>query len=201
MSMTTNSREPLILLNGELVSLGPLSKADIPNLTRWCNDPIALLLGGDDLIPITETRSEALWTKFIEEENDKRIFFTIYEKASMRPIGMCNLRDINTLHGTGELGILIGDAGDRGKGYGTETVALLADYGFTAFGLKNIWLDTLSVNTGAIRAYEKAGFREIGRRRAAHHFGNEVYDVVLMAGVPEEFYALHKSVIVNPYGS
>mgnify|MGYP000299983241 CR=1 FL=1 len=197
--MTTQEHEIHILLKGAMVSLGPLKKSDIPNLTRWYNDPITLLLGGDDMIPSSESRSEAFWSKFIDEENDKRIFFTIYENASMRPIGMCNLRDINLMHGTGELGILIGDAADRGKGYGTETVALLVDYGFTAFGLTNIWLDTLSVNRAGIRAYEKAGFKEIGRRRGAHRFGNQVYDVVLMDCVPEDFYALHETVIVNPY--
>ena len=197
--MTTQEHEIHILLKGAMGSLGPLKKSDIPNLTRWYNDPITLLLGGDDMIPSSESRSEAFWSKFIDEENDKRIFFTIYENASMRPIGMCNLRDINLMHGTGELGILIGDAADRGKGYGTETVALLVDYGFTAFGLTNIWLDTLSVNRAGIRAYEKAGFKEIGRRRGAHRFGNQVYDVVLMDCVPEDFYALHETVIVNPY--
>jgi diamine N-acetyltransferase len=200
MSMTTRNDEPHILLKGKLVSLGPLQKSEVPFLTRWYNDPITLLLGGDDLIPTSEARSEALWTKFIEEENDKRIFFTMYEKTSMRPIGMCNLRDIDTRLGTGELGIIIGDAGDRGKGYGSETVSLLVDYGFTAFGLTNIWLDTLSSNTAAIRAYEKAGFKEIGRRRGSHRIGTRVYDTVLMDCIPADFYALHESVIVNPYG-
>jgi RimJ/RimL family protein N-acetyltransferase len=197
--MTTANDEPQILLKGTLVSLGPMRKSEIPLLTRWHNDPITLLLGGDDLIPTTEARSEALWTKFIEEENDKRIFFTMYENRSMRQIGMCNLRDINVLHGTGELGILIGDAGDRGKGYGSETVALLADYGFTAFGLVNIWLDTLSANKAGIRAYEKAGFKEIGRRRGSHRIGTQVYDTVLMDCIPADFYALHESMIENPY--
>ena len=198
--MSTNNDKPHILLIGARVSLGPLQKSEIPLLTRWYNDPMALLLGGDDLIPTSEARSEELWTKIIEEKNDKRIFFAMYENASMRPIGMCNLRDINTLHGTGEIGIIIGDAGDRGKGYGTETVALLVDYGFTAFGLTNIWLDALSANAAAIRAYEKAGFKEIGRRRGSHRFGTQVYDTVLMDCIPADFYAQHESVIVNPYG-
>ena len=198
--MSTGNNDPHIFLKGTLVALGPLSKSEIPLLTRWYNDPITLLLGGDDLIPTSEARSEALWTKFLEEENDKRVFFTIYENSSMRPIGMCNIRDINTLHGTGELGILIGDAGDRGKGYGSEAVALLVDYGFTAFGLTNIWLDTLSANTAGIRAYLRAGFKEIGRRRGSHRIGTRVYDTVLMDCIPADFYALHESEIQNPYG-
>ena len=37
---------------------------------------------------------------------------------------------------------------------------------FTVLGVHNVWLDTPAYNAGAIRAYEKVGFREIGRRRA-----------------------------------
>ena len=52
-----------------------------------------------------------------------------------------------------------------GRDFGTEATKLLLDYAFTVLGVHNVWLDTPAYNAGAIRAYEKAGFREIGRRR------------------------------------
>jgi diamine N-acetyltransferase len=197
--MSTQDHPPLITLRGELVSLGPLHQGFIEPLTRWYNDPTTLLLGGDDLSPTTESRSAASWSKIIDEENEKRVFFGIYENAGMLPIGMCNIRDINTMHRTGEYGISIGEAEYRGRGRGTEATTLLLDYAFTVFGLENVWLDTLSVNIRAIRSYEKAGFKEIGRRRAAHRIGSNVYDIVLMDCIASEFYATRTSVIPNPF--
>ena len=61
----------------------------------------------------------------------------------------------------------IGEPRDHGRGYGTETVRLLLDYAFTALGLHNVLLQVDETNPAARRAYEKAGFKEIGRRRQA----------------------------------
>jgi RimJ/RimL family protein N-acetyltransferase len=54
-------------------------------------------------------------------------------------------------------------------------------------GVHNVWLDTPAYNAGAIRAYEKAGFREIGRRREARTLAGRRHDVVLMDCLAEEF--------------
>ena len=54
-------------------------------------------------------------------------------------------------------------------------------------GLHNILLVTFSWNLPAIRAYTKAGFREIGRRRGAVVTLGQRYDQVLMDAIAEEF--------------
>jgi RimJ/RimL family protein N-acetyltransferase len=54
-------------------------------------------------------------------------------------------------------------------------------------GVHNVWLDTPAYNAGAIRAYEKAGFREIGRRRGARTLAGTRHDVVLMDCIADEF--------------
>jgi RimJ/RimL family protein N-acetyltransferase len=83
--------------------------------------------------------------------------------------------------------IFIGGRSDWGKGYGAETARLMLDYGFTALGLDNIMLRVYSTNVRGIRAYTRAGFREVGRRRAAHRIGASAVDVVLMDCLPAEF--------------
>ncbi len=100
---------------------------------------------------------------------------------------MMNIRDFTNPHGTAEFGITIGNPGERGQGYGTEATRLLLDYAFTVLGVHNVWLDTLAYNIAAIRAYEKVGFREIGRRRGARALAGRRYDVVLMDCVIDEF--------------
>lgn len=65
---------------------------------------------------------------------------------------------------------MIGDTSSRGKGFGTEAVKLACDFGFNALGLHNIILMTSEYNVAGQKAYEKAGFKEMGRRREARWF-------------------------------
>jgi hypothetical protein len=61
------------------------------------------------------------------------------------------------------------------------------DWAFTVMGLRNVLLVTFSWNLPAIRAYSKAGFREIGRRRGTVVTLGQRYDQVLMDAMAEEF--------------
>ena len=50
-------------------------------------------------------------------------------------------------------------------GWRPAEVVLLFGLGFTAQGLASVMLSVVALNDAGIRAYTKAGFREIGRRR------------------------------------
>jgi diamine N-acetyltransferase len=186
---------PVIAVRGEKVALGPLHRGLLPLLERWENDFRAVDLGGDDPRPRTAEMIAASWEPLLRGEREDWLGFTIYALPELRPIGHMNLRDFINLHGTAEFGISIGDAADRGKGYGSEAVRLLLDFAFTVLGLHNIWLDTPAYNIGALRAYEKVGFREIGRRRGARMLAGKRYDVVLMDCVADEFVPLPTRVL------
>ncbi|WP_084038086.1 GNAT family N-acetyltransferase [Demequina sp. NBRC 110053] len=63
-----------------------------------------------------------------------------------------------------------------GRGLGSEATALLVDHAFVSVGLERLTLEVLARNPRAIRAYEKAGFVESGRR---HDEGEEWVDMEL----------------------
>ena len=86
-----------------------------------------------------------------------------------------------------EFGLLIGEKECWGKGYGTETTRLMLDYGFTCLNLHNIMLRAYSFNERGLRAYRRAGFQEIGRRREAIRLAGRVHDEVLMDCLATEF--------------
>jgi RimJ/RimL family protein N-acetyltransferase len=137
------------------------------------------------------------WYERAATDHD-RMWFTIYETGIWRALGFCVLREIDQHHGTAEFGITIGDRENRGKGYGTEAVKLLLDLAFTGLGLRNIQLQVYEFNHGAVRAYERAGFKEIGRRRGAYLMGGRHWDVVYMDCVSEEFESPVLSRILTP---
>ena len=179
--------QPVFNIRGERVALGPLHRGLLPLIERWDNDFQVADLRGDDPRPHTAESIAAGWEPLLRGEREDWIGFAIYALPDLHPIGITNIRDFTNSHGTAEFGIAIGDATDRGQGFGTEATRLVLDYAFTILGVYNVWLDTLAYNVGAIRAYEKAGFREIGRRRGARMLAGKRYDVVLMDCIADEF--------------
>jgi len=183
---------PIINIRGPRVGLGPLHEGLVPLVVRWENDFGTVDLGGGIMQPRSRAALAAEWEALIKGEREDWIGFAIYELATARLIGLANVRDYINPRRTAEFGITIGERELRGKGYGTEATVLLLDYAFTVLGVHNMWLDTPAYNAAALRAYTKAGFKEIGRRREAHRLGDRVYDIVLMDCLATEFR--------NPYG-
>ena len=80
---------------------------------------------------------------------------------------------------------IIGDEENRSKGYGTEAMKLLVDYGFNILGLHNIDLNVFEFNKQAIKAYEKVGFKEYGRRHESYFLDGKFYDEISMEIINE----------------
>jgi diamine N-acetyltransferase len=191
MAAESASAQPILNLAGDKVALGPLHDGMLPLIASWSNDFVTNAISGDDVSPASPEAIAATWSPLIKGERAGWYGFTIYELATLRPIGFANVRDVGSVNRTAEFGILIGERDCRGKGYGTEATQLVLDFAFTALGVHNVWLDTVSINEPAIRAYRRAGFREIGRRREAHRIGDRVFDVVLMDCLSTEFRRPH----------
>ena len=178
--------EPILNIVGEKVALGPLRRDLIALYDRWFNDFEAGLPYFLQLRPHTREARETWYERLAKDEPDTTEFL-IYERATMRPIGKTALDQIDLIDRTAAFGILIGEKDCWGKGYGTETARLMLDYGFTLLGLHNILLTVDGYNERAIRAYQRAGFREFGRRREARRRGARAYDVIYMDCLATEF--------------
>jgi diamine N-acetyltransferase len=136
-------------------------------------------------LPLTHEQ-EVAWFDRATAANDE-VGFTIYERATWRPVGNTGLHRINHRNRTAEFGIIIGEPESRGKGYGTETARLMLDYAFTALGLHNVMLRVHAFNLAGQRAYQKAGFREYGRRRECVYMGGRWWDEICMDCLATEF--------------
>jgi hypothetical protein len=64
---------------------------------------------------------------------------------------------------------------------------LALDWAFTILGLRNVILESYEFNAGAVRAYERAGFQVIGRRRDAVLALGRRWDSILMDATAEGF--------------
>jgi len=95
--------------------------------------------------------------------------------------------DVNHRRKLAQLGIAIGDKTAWGKGYGSEAVRLICDYGFTFLELHTIYLWHFGFNERGHRAYLKAGFKVAGRLRGGDVFDGKRYDDILMDITREDF--------------
>lgn len=184
-TVPANPNEPVLNITGDKVALGPIRRDLLPLYQRWINDFEVVRGLTVSLRPLT-SEAEEVWYERASKE-DGSVHFTIYERVTLRPIGNTSLMEIDHLHRTAEFGILIGEKECWGKGYGTEVTGLMLDYGFTGLGLHNIQLRVFSFNERALRAYQRAGFHLIGRRREARRLGGTAYDVIYMDCLATEF--------------
>ncbi len=122
-----------------------------------------------------------------DRDRHGRHWFTIYERADLRPIGTTDLFNIDYRFRVCQFGMLIGEADARGKGYGTEVTRLMLDYAFTALSLHSVMLTVAEYNLAGRRAYERAGFREFGRRRECRMRAGQLYDMVYMDCLSTDF--------------
>ena len=129
---------------------------------------------------------EEKWFERQVEGSPNTVHFTIYVQETWQPIGTTSL-EIDRVNRCATFGILIGEPDARGKGYGTEATRLVLDYAFTVQGLHSVGLTVFEYNLAGRRAYQKAGFKEVGRRRQAHLMGGRLWDVVIMDALATEF--------------
>ena len=185
MDAPQQSSQPILNIVGTAVALGPPRRDLLALYLTWVNDfevTRTLALG---MRPRSWESEQAWYDRISTSERD--VFFTIYERASLRPIGGTGLHNVDHANRTADFGILIGEKDCWGKGYGTEASSLMLDFGFTVLGLHNIMLRVYSFNERGLRAYTCAGFRIIGRRRQAHRLGGRAYDEIYMDSLATEF--------------
>jgi RimJ/RimL family protein N-acetyltransferase len=177
--------QPVINIVGQKVALGPPRRELLPLYLKWVNDFEVTRTTATGMRPMTWEAEESWYDRLTE--NQQEVSFTIYDRATLQPIGNTGLIQVDYIDRSAEFGIMIGEKAFWGKGYGTETTVLMLDYGFNGLGLHNIMLRVFSNNQRGLRAYQRAGFRLIGRRREARRLGGRPHDVIYMDCLASEF--------------
>ena len=73
----------------------------------------------------------------LADDQGKDVYtFVICLAEDERPIGEVMLADIDHVNGSAEIGIFIGEPDEWGKGYGTDAVRALVDFGFAELRLE-----------------------------------------------------------------
>ncbi|MDN5917325.1 MAG: GNAT family N-acetyltransferase [Pseudonocardia sp.] len=173
------SAGPLLWMRGERAALGPFTRELAELYWQWENEPAVIAGMGRQTPESLEARLAGYDAQARSMGTIPR--FTIYDltrDSGPVPVGTSALR-IDHYVRTAEFIILLGAEG-RGRGLAAEATRLTLDYAFTISQLRSVWLKVLAPNTGAIAAYEKAGFCQAGRlRRSGYWQGAEADEIIM----------------------
>lgn len=104
---------------------------------------------------------------FIEGVNasDHSVLFGVFPKATGVHMGNIKLGPIDRRNSRADIGLLIGDPAEWGKGYAAEMIGAITGYGLGQLGLNKLTAGCYGANEGSRRAFLANGWREVGRSR------------------------------------
>lgn len=173
------------LFEGELVRLVPIDiEKDVDIIAQWDSDSEYLR----QLDDMPATRYPASMVKEWQENNlEGSSGFIIRTRDENKVIGFVDLSGFEWTARNAWVGIGIGDAEYRGKGFGTEAMKLVLDYAFRAIDLHRVNLSVFGFNKRAVRSYEKCGFKYEGTLREAIYKEDQRWDMIEMGILREDW--------------
>jgi len=176
-------------LVGEKIYLAPFTRQHLesPQYRRWLNDlEITSNLGMlEYLMPVSFEQLESYFQQ--NAFSGHSILFAVHEKKTNEFVGTAKLAHFNWLARYAEFGRVIGEKAAREKGYGTEIIKLILDYCFQTLNLNKVVAGTNDGNIGALRTYEKFGFKIEGRIRQAWYKDGQMVDSIRVGLLREEW--------------
>ncbi|MBS4206319.1 GNAT family N-acetyltransferase [Lederbergia citrea] len=162
-------------LETERLTLQPFKKEDAIRIRDLANDKeLASILG---LPHPYELKYAEDWIAIQSDQIEEGVEFplTITFKELNELIGTITIR-IDKSNNKGELGYWIGKD-YWGKGFATEAVKRIIDFGFSQLNLNKIWASALARNIASKIVLEKAGLQKEGTLRQNRLLQNEYEDV------------------------
>lgn len=122
----------------------------------------------------------------IEEiiNNPTKQHFSIYNLETKKFVGSCGFYDIDFRNQKASVSIAL-----KEKGYGTEAMNLILDYGFIFLSLNKVSAYIYEYNKKSLNLFKKIGFKKVGEERAHIKIGEKFYGRVVMDILRDEFYA------------
>ncbi len=176
------------ILTGQRIRLRGLRDDDLPTLATWEMDAARMATRSGSVAPPSEAEAKnrlAAWCT-----NDKDDLGFVIETLDDPPtlVGDIALFGARPKNRCAAIALALGRE-HIGRGYGSDAVQVIVDYGFREMGLHRIQLEVWSFNAAAIRVYAKVGFVEEGRRRGLVWHDGQWYDAIMMSILDHEWQA------------
>jgi ribosomal-protein-alanine N-acetyltransferase len=173
------TKDYLPFLEGKRIYLREVRLSDVnETYYRWMNDPRVTQYLESRFYPNSlENLNEYVKNRQIDRSN---IFLAISIKQDHKHIGNIKLGPIDWIHGFAEIGVIIGEKDQWGKGYASEALRLVVQHAFSELNLHKVTAGAYEPNQASIKAFQKAGFEIEGRRKQHFFYKSNYVDYVLL---------------------
>lgn len=175
-------------LFGPRIILREYKREDLPHIRKWVNDPeVVDNLSDIFLAPHTVEATEDYLNSVLKGSQQDKYHFVIADKETEAYIGQIDLINIDWKNRSAEIGIVIGEGQNRGKGIGSEALQVLQEFVFNRLNMNRLQIRVHAYNTRAHRCYLKAGFKEEGRLRQSFYIKGKYFDTIVLSMLKAEF--------------
>ncbi len=172
--------------------LRELTRADLPIINAWRNDPELIDMLGAPFRYINLDVDEKWYEEYMASRgNTIRCAITTIDCDDV--LGLVSLTDIDHLNQSAVFHIMIGSTASQGHGAGTFAVQAMLYHAFYNMNLQRVELTVLESNDRARHVYEKCGFQYEGRKRKAVYKNGKFVDVLEYSILKSEYMAIASS--------
>lgn len=129
----------------------------------WLNDRNVNKYLETRFIPQTMRGIKKYWEEHESDQNSP--WFAICLGEELKHIGNIKLGPINWIHRRADISLFIGDRNSWGKGYASEAILAVIDWGFSRLNLMKINAGIYESNKASVKAFLKCGFSIEGTLR------------------------------------
>ncbi len=162
------------VIGGERVRLEPPRLEHAPTYIRWFADRevTRYMLVRNPM----SLRKEEEWLEGMAGSPDE-VLWAMVRVIDGGLIGNVGISRIVWRHRRAELGYVIGEREQWGKGFATEAVRLSTSYAFLELGLEKLWAQVVVGNEASRGTLERNGFRQCALFRRDRYLEGEWHDL------------------------
>lgn len=152
---------------------------------QWLNDPLVTKFQNKGIYPNTQEAQRKYYERLIDSRTD--VVLAIVERQTDTHIGNVGLHQIDPLHRTAVLGIVLGERSAWGRGIGARSWKAITDYGFRVLNLHKICATVIDGNHASLKCATAAGYAVEGRQAQQMYKEGQYRDLIHLGLLKEHW--------------
>ena len=174
------------IFDGEKIYLRIPDEKDLEgNWYGWLNVSDVTKYQNKGIFYNTKNMQKEYFQNMTKSKDD--VLFAIIDKETDTHIGCVGLHNIDWVHRSANLGIIIGETYFWGKGYGRKVWNMITEYGLFVLNLHRIYADVMVENVASIKSAKASGFKEEGVIRDKYYKNGKYHNVVMLSVLKDDF--------------
>lgn len=106
--------------------------------------------------------------------------FGVFDEAGARHVGNIKIGNVDAVKNSADIGLIIGAKNCWGKGYATDAISVITEFAFETLSLHRLWAGMIAENIGSLNAFQRAGYKEVERRKKHTPFEGRLVDSIIV---------------------